>query len=226
MNRRLRFASLSIAVGLSLGWSAAARADEPSTAPATTGVSAKDAQEKEKTVVVELAADDGRATIERRVSTTSPSGLPLVETGIFSVGQWEHACVSPCQVKLDPKYAYRVAGDGLVPTDSFALRPGGSERVRVDAKMGSSSGRVAGMLTTGAGLFWMAAGGAALIATPILESEEAGSKGFRTAVFAGGVTALSAGVIATGVGLYLWLTNSSSARASQVASAAPVGPTR
>ena len=222
MNRRLRFASLSIAVGLSLGWSAAARADEP--APATTGVPAKDAQEKEKTVVVELAADDGRATIERRVSTTS--GLPLVETGIFSVGQWEHACVSPCQVKLDPKYAYRVAGDGLVPTDSFALRPGGAERVRVDAKMGSSSGRVAGMLTTGAGLFWMAAGGAALIATPILESEEAGSKGFRTAVFAGGVTALSAGVIATGMGLYLWLTNSSSARATQVASAAPVGPTR
>ena len=222
MNRRLRFASLSIAVGLSLGWSAAARADEP--APATTGVPAKDAQEKEKTVVVELAADDGRATIERRVSTTS--GLPLVETGIFSVGQWEHACVSPCQVKLDPKYAYRVAGDGLVPTDSFALRPGGAERVRVDAKMGSSSGRVAGMLTTGAGLFWMAAGGAALIATPILESEEAGSKGFRTAVFAGGVTALSAGVIATGVGLYLWLTNSSSARATQVASAAPMGPTR
>ena len=227
MNRCLRLASLSVAVSLSLGWSAAARADEPvapATAPATTGVPAKDAhaQEKDKGdtgkgVVVELAADDGRATIERRLSTASPSGLPLVETGVFSVGQWEHACVSPCQVKLDPKYAYRVAGDGLVPTDSFALRPGNADHVRVDAKMGSSSGRFAGMLTTGAGLFWMAAGGAALVATPVLESEDVGSKGFRTAVFAGGVTALSAGLIATGVGLYLWLTNASTARTSQVA---------
>ena len=32
--------------------------------------------------VVELASDDARATIERRVGTLSPSGIPLLETGV------------------------------------------------------------------------------------------------------------------------------------------------
>ncbi len=56
---------------------AAAHADEP-TAPATTGVA--------PTTVVELAADDQRATIERRVGTQSPSVLPIVETGVLNIG--------------------------------------------------------------------------------------------------------------------------------------------
>jgi hypothetical protein len=166
--------------------------------------------------VVQLDADDQRATIERRVGTQSPSGMPLVETGLFSVGQWEHACVAPCTLKLDTRYAYRVAGDGLVPTDSFAI-PQSADRVRVDAKMGSSTGRVAGALTTGAGILAIAAGGLALIATPILASEDVGSQGFRTGVLAGGVSAVSVGVLAVGIGTILWLTNGSTAH-TQVAS--------
>ncbi|MDB5214410.1 MAG: hypothetical protein JWO86_2337, partial [Myxococcaceae bacterium] len=171
----------------------------PAAAAATTG-----------TAVVQLDADDQRATIERRVGTQSPSGMPLLETGLFSVGQWEHACVAPCTLKLDTRYAYRVAGDGLVPTDSFSL-PHDADRVRVDAKMGSSTGRVAGVLMTGAGILAVAAGGVALIASPILASEDVGSQGFRTGVLAGGVGALSVGIIAIGVGTILWLTNGSTA---------------
>ncbi|MDB4935128.1 MAG: hypothetical protein JWP87_2100 [Labilithrix sp.] len=186
-----------------------ARADEPAPAPAAAPVTTG-------ATVVELDADDSRATIERRVGTQSPSGMPLLETGLFSVGQWEHACVAPCTMKLDTRYAYRVAGDGLVPTDSFAL-PHNGDRVRVDAKMGSSTGRVAGVLTTGAGVLAIAAGGLALIATPILHSEDVGSEGFRTGVLAGGIGALSVGVIAVGVGTFLWLTNGSTAH-TQVAS--------
>jgi hypothetical protein len=174
-----------------------ARADEPAAAPAT---------------VVQLDADDSRATIERRVGTQSPSGMPLLETGLFSVGQWEHACVSPCTLKLDTRYAYRVAGDGLVPTDSFAI-PQSANRVRVDARMGSSTRRVAGVVTTGAGVLAIAAGGLALIATPILHSEDVGSEGFRTGVLAGGIGAVSVGLLAVGVGAYLWLTNGSTAHA-------------
>jgi hypothetical protein len=173
--------------------------------------------------VVELTADDERATIERRVATSSPGGLPLLETGLFSVGHWEHACVAPCEVRLDPRYTYRVAGDGLVPTGSFAIHPsdaagaaGADTRVRVDAKMGSSTGRVAGVVSTAAGALAIAAGGAALVASPILASEDVGSEGFRSAVVAGGVGAVSVGVLAAGVGLFLWLTNGSSAHAQTV----------
>lgn len=181
---------------------AAAAASTPAAAPATT--------------IVQLDADDQRATIERRVGTQSPSGVPLLESGLLSVGQWEHACVSPCTVKLDPRYAYRVAGDGLVPTDSFSL-PRSGDHVRVDAKMGSSTGRLAGVVVTGGGLLAMGAGALALVATPILQSEDVGSDGFRTAVLAGGVGALSVGAIAVGVGTLLWLSNGSTAR-TQIAS--------
>ena len=166
--------------------------------------------------VVQLDADDNRATIERRVGTASPSGMPLLETGLFAIGQWQHACVAPCTLALDTRYSYRVAGDGLVPTDSFSL-PRTGDRVRVDAKMGSSTGRVAGALTTGGGLLAIAAGTVALVATPILHSEDVGSEGFRTGVLAGGIGAVSVGVIAVGVGAFLWLTNGSTAH-TQIAS--------
>lgn len=186
-------------------------------APAHAAPAAAVAASPSPSTVVQLDADDHRATIERRVGTVSPSGMPLVETGLFSVGQWEHACVSPCTVKLDPRYAYRVAGDGLVPTDSFSL-PRSGDRVRVDAKMGSSTGRVAGVLTVGGGILALGAGALALIATPILHSEEVGSEGFRTAVVAGGIGAVSIGAVAVAIGSYLWFTNGSSARTTEVAS--------
>lgn len=169
--------------------------------------------------VVELSADDGNATIEKRTGTTAPS-LGILETGILSVGQWQHACVAPCQMRLDPRFTYRVAGDGLVPTSSFVL-PRGEDRVRIDAKMGSSPARVSGMILTGAGAAAIALGGAALIASPILASEDAGSEGFRTAVLAGGIGAVSVGAIAATVGLFMWLSNGSSAYPRTVASSSP-----
>ncbi len=203
-------------------------ADTPAPAPAapsapsgvvvTTGVPAKAEQpQPEKGIAVELSADDGRATIERRVATSSPGGIPFVETGL-GVAHWEHTCVAPCaDVKLDPRYAYRVAGDGLVPTDSFALPRDG--RVRVDAKMGSSTGRIAGIVATGAGALAIVGGGLALAATPVLESEHVGSEGFRSAVLVGGIGAVSVGVVAASVGLFLWLANGSHAHTESVASA-------
>jgi len=162
---------------------------------------------------VELAADDARAAIERRVGTTSPGGLPLVETGVFSVGQWERACVAPCDIQLDPRYAYRVAGDGLVPTDAFGL-PRGGDRIRVDARMGSSTGRVAGGLAMGGGAALAAAGALALLVSPILASEDVGSEGFRTGMLVGGGTALAAGAVTAAAGLFLWLANGSIAHPS------------
>ncbi len=185
--------------------------------PAPAPASAPAAAAPAASAVVQLDADDHRATIERRVGTQSPSGMPLLETGFFSVGQWEHACVAPCTVKLDTRYSYRVAGDGLVPTDSFSL-PRSGDRVRVDAKMGSSTGRVTGVLTVGGGVLALGAGALALVATPILHSEDVGSEGFRTAVLTGGIGAVSIGAVAVAIGTYLWFTNSSSARTTEVAS--------
>lgn len=205
-----------------------AHADEPAPAapanvPVTTGVPANPAPAAPPPAnpttgpTVELSADDPRATIERRAGTSSPGGMPLLETGLFTVGHWESQCVAPCSVKLDPRYTYRVGGDGLVPTDGFAL-PRNGDRIRVDATMGSSTGRVAGAVATVGGAGLMALGTLALILTPIFESNDVGSDGFRTGLAVGGVSALSVGALAVGAGLYLWFANGSHAR-TQVASA-------
>lgn len=171
--------------------------------------------EDERGPLVELDADEGSATIERRTGTSGPTSLGIVETGMISVGHWQHACVAPCRMRLDPRYSYRVAGDGLVPSHAFTL-PQEQDKVRVDARMGSSPARVAGMLFTGAGALALAAGGAALVASPILASEDVGSEGFRTGVLAGGIGAVSVGAIAATVGLFLWLSNGSSAETRPV----------
>lgn len=227
---------VSSAVALSVAFSPpvtrVARADDSPTAgtttppalpaplPAPAPSASTDAPAPSSAPVVELTADDGRATIERRAATTSPT-VPLLETGVISMGHWEHACVAPCQARLDPRYVYRVAGDGLVPTDSFAL-PRGQDHVRVEAKMGSSVGRVFGVLATAGGALAIAGGGLALAATPILESEDVGSKGFRTGVLASGIGLVSVGVVSATVGLFLWLSNGSSAHASpSLASGSP-----
>jgi hypothetical protein len=189
---------------------ATARADDAPAAPAPTPIGPPAPALAGPAAVVELSADDGRATIERRVGTIGPSDMPLVETGVITVGQWEQACVAPCTVKLDTRYSYRVAGTGLVPTESFGL-PHSADRVRVEAKMGSSTGRVAGALTTGLGIGAIAVGGLALVATPILDSEDIGSDGVRTGVLAGGIGAVAIGAIAVGLGAFLWFTNGSTA---------------
>lgn len=218
MPRPAIFVSLVVAA---LSIPSIARAEEPEGAGGTAVGRAAPAPSMPDAPVVELSADDDRATIERRSSTTSPT-VPLLETGVVSMGHWEHACVAPCQLRLDPRYTYRVAGDGLVPSDSFAL-PRGEDRVRVEARMGSSVGRVLGVLATAGGALAIAGGGLALAATPVLESEDVGSKGFRTAVLAGGIGAVSLGAVAATVGLVLWLTNGSTARTEAVSPSRQAG---
>ncbi len=177
--------------------------------PQSTSTSPAPSGQGSETPVVELSSDASSATIERRMGTTS-STAPYFDTGAFSAAHWEHTCIAPCQLRLDTRYQYRVAGDGLVPTEGFGL-PRGPNRVRVDAKMGSSVGRVSGLVAAVGGAIAMTAGGLALAATPILDSEDVGSKGFRTGVLVSGVGALSVGAISVVAGLVLWLSNGSRA---------------
>lgn len=202
MARRPVFASFALALSFMIT-TTAAWADEAPAPPPPSRVELAGP-------LVELSADDERASIERRATTTSAIGLPLLETGVLAASGWEHACVAPCQVRLDARYAYRVAGDGLVPTPSFSL-PRGSDHVKVDATMGSSTGRIAGFVVGGAGALALLAGGAAVGTSLVLASEDVGSQGFRDVVLAGGITTAALGAVALGTGLLLWLTNGSNA---------------
>jgi len=176
------------------------------------GAKAADEKAAGKTVTVELQSSSAHATIEKRVGTTSLAALPFSDTSFGSVSHWEHACVAPCELKLDPHYAYRVAGDGLTPSDSFAL-PRNKEKVTLSADMGSSTARLGGMALTAIGIGSTLLGGTALVLSPVFESQDVGSKGFRTGVLAGGVVFLTAGVLELGMGLYLWMSNGTTVRA-------------
>ena len=196
-----------VAVAFAVSFTAAAAEEVTHPAekkPDPASFSAPEATPPKATVVVN--ADSNRATIERRVSTSSYSGLPLADASFGSVSQWEQVCVAPCERPLDKRHSYRIAGDGLVPSDSFTLPPD-RDRLRLDAKMGSSYGRLAGIGLTLVGASGMLLGGGAAIASPILESQDAGSKGLRTGLLAGGIAVLSAGLISAGIGAYLWATN-------------------
>jgi hypothetical protein len=163
-----------------------------------------------KSIAVELRANDGRATIERRKGTQSLSGLGLADLGIGGVTEWEPVCVAPCQAKLSPRDTYRVAGDGLVPSATFALPR--APHLRLDADLGSSRARVSGILATLAGAGAMALGSGALVASPFLADGDVGSQGFRTGVLAGGVGTLALGTVLVAVGVTLWATNATTLR--------------
>jgi hypothetical protein len=182
---------------VALACSTSAFAEEPPGAAAAPGP---------RPVTVVLRADDPHAMIERQKEVESYAGLPLKDASLFSIGTWEPACVTPCATKLDPRFSYRVAGDGLVPSESFTL-PQDADHLKLDAKMGSSMGRIGGGVLAVGGAAGVLLGAAALIATPILESQNAGSASLRTGVLAGGVVVSGAGVVALIAGVWLWLHN-------------------
>jgi hypothetical protein len=169
-----------------------ARAQEPAPVPS------------DPSPTVTLHASESGARLEKRTQTQTYGGLPFKDATLFGVATWEPACAAPCGTKLDPRFAYRVAGEGLVPSDAFAL-PAGRDNLAVDARMGSSTQRLAGIGLSGAGALGLLLGGAALVAVPILDDANVGDKTLRTGVLTGGLIFAGAGAIALVSGLWLWL---------------------
>lgn len=196
--KALRLTSITTLV---VFWTTSAHADESKPEPAA----------PPHGTTVDVVSDAPNATLEARTETLSPALPNVFDMGLLSVGHWSHVCVAPCRSTLDPRRAYRIAGDGLVPTSQFSIASSESH-VRVDAKMGSSTGRALGAVATGLGAGGILLGGLALGLSPVLASEDVGSEGFRTAVLAGGAGVLAIGAIALGAGLITFLNNGSSAR--------------
>ena len=165
-------------------------------------------------VVVVLHADAPGATIERRASVRSLSGLPIEEASIAGVATWVAECTAPCETKLDTKYTYRVAGDGLVPSGSFTLPQQGP--VVMDAEVGSATGRLGGLGIGALGAGGLVLGVAALAVTPILAEDHVGSPEVRTGVLAGGIAVTALGALAFGAGLWLWAHNETTVHSPQL----------
>jgi hypothetical protein len=156
-------------------------------------------------VFVHLRADDPRATLERRTKVETYSGLPIQDASIAGVATWTPECIAPCEKPIDPKYAYRVAGDGLVPSSTLVLPRSGD--VTVEARMGSAYQRLGGLALVGTGAGGVLLGVAALAVSPILANDDVGSPGVRSGIVAGGAALTGLGVLALGAGLWLWASN-------------------
>ena len=164
-------------------------------------------------VAVVLHADAPGATIERRASVRSFSGLPIEEASIAGVATWVAECTAPCETRLDTKYTYRVAGDGLVPSGSFTLPPEGP--VVVDAEVGSATGRLGGLGIGALGAGGLVLGVAALAVTPILAEDNVGTPEVRTGVLAGGIAVTALGALAFSAGVWLWSHNDTTIHSHQ-----------
>jgi hypothetical protein len=156
-------------------------------------------------VIVHLHADDPRATLERRSKVETYGGLPIKDASIAGVATWTPECVAPCEVAIDPRYAYRVGGDGLVPSSTFTLPRDGD--VTVDAQMGSAYKRLGGLALTGAGAGGIVLGVAALAVTPILANDNVGTPGVRSGILVSGAALTSLSAFVLGAGLWLWAQN-------------------
>jgi len=162
-------------------------------------------------VRVVLRADSPRATIEKRASLETYAGLPIKDAAIFGISTWTPECTAPCDVKLDPKYTYRVAGEGLVPSDSFVLPHDGGPVV-MDARMGTAVGRLGGVGLSALGAGGLVLGATAMAVTPILANDDVGTSAVRTGVLASGVAVTALGAIVLGAGIWLWTHNETTVR--------------
>lgn len=209
----------SLFVAFSMGFavvvsSAEASADEatppPEGHPAAVTAPPKRSFEDAEEITVELRANDGRATLERRKSTTSFSGLALPDLAIGGLTEWETVCVAPCAMPVSTRSTYRVAGDGLVPSSTFALPR--TPHLRLDADLGSSRSRISGALLGIAGAGALVLGASASIASPILAANDVGGEALHTGLLAGGIGTVAVGAVLLAVGIGLYFTNESTLR--------------
>jgi hypothetical protein len=197
MRHSWRLGELFVTCALALAVTRPAMAEE------ATDVAPVAATHGDAPVTLVLHADTPRATLERRASVETYAGLPIKDASIAGIATWTPECTSPCEAKLDPKYTYRIGGDGLVPSSSFVL-PHGEGPVVVDAKMGSALGRLGGLGLSAAGAGGMILGATAVAVTPILAQDNVGTEGVRTGVLASGIAVATLSALVFGAGLWLW----------------------
>jgi len=169
-------------------------------------------------VVVSFTSDDPKATLQRYVGSgdvavdyVTPYGT-TVATGDAELSLYRDVCSSPCTQHVSPEGRFRVAGEGLIPTESFTLSKGGPNHVA--ASMSSRGKRTAGKVLTiytGApitvvGALLLLAGAAAQPGAPCAGCVDAHASLLLWGGIVGGV-----GATMLTIGIILWATSGSSA---------------
>ncbi len=116
----------------------------------------------------------------------------------FDDARWRYVnvCTGGCTELLVPNGVYRVAGDGLLPTGGFPLRPG--VKNVIDTSMTAKSHHYAGTVLVGLGAPFFGLGTLFLVlgaATPSWESLQSASLAVGASLSIAGATMLVSGIV-------------------------------
>jgi hypothetical protein len=120
-------------------------------------------------------------------------GLPVLEARADDSG-WQIVCVPPCSRRLDAGASYRIGGEGVVASSPFSL-PLTTDRVTVDAYVGSPLLRDVGTVLVLGG-FAFAAGGGALLLVPSGRGDRSEQNVVGAGFLVGGLLTLGVGLVA------------------------------
>ncbi len=158
-----RLVSSAALAAFALSLSPAARADEPRSPGA--GEAARtdldgDSDGPPSGVRTTVHSNDPRALVQQKTGNVELTlmGDDGLEQGTGEI--WTTVCSAPCRRALDPRGTFRVAGDGITPSDDFQLAE--RDAVDLDVHAGSQARRSGGWIATAGGAA-LAVGGAAML---------------------------------------------------------------
>jgi hypothetical protein len=169
------------------------------------------------TVEVSFESDDSHATLQRYVGSgevtvdyVTAYGTTL-GSGDGEMAMYRDVCVASCTERIPAGGRFRVAGQGLIPTDSFVLHS--NESNQITASMSSRGKRRAGQYLTLFGAAPTLIGAGLLVAAPGSSSVAAcnGCVNLQASLFLWGGIVTGVGVTMLVVGIVLWATSGSTA---------------
>ncbi len=169
-------------------------------------------------VDVSFTSDDPKATLQQYVGSggvtvdyVTPYGTTL-GSGDAELGLFRDVCTSACTQRVSSAGRFRVAGEGLIPTDSFTLQKSGPNQV--SASMSSRGKRTAGkVLTIYTGAPFTAIGALVLVAGAVATPGApcAGCVDAHASLLLWGGIITGVSVTMLTIGIILWATSGSSA---------------
>jgi hypothetical protein len=143
---------------------------------------------------------EGMATGDPTVGQAPPIYDPPAAYGPYWVSDWERICITPCHKPVASGGIYRIAGDGVSPSEGFPLE---GPRANLQVSTGSSSARSAGTYMAVFG-FLLAATGGVFLAMSLVSNEKESVDEDQAAIVASTVGIIGGSVIGlAGVGLVL-----------------------
>jgi hypothetical protein len=143
---------------------------------------------------------EGMATGDPTVGQAPPIYDPPAAYGPYWVSDWERICITPCHKPVASGGIYRIAGDGVSPSEGFPIE---GPRANLKVSTGSSSARSAGTYMAVFG-FLLAATGGVFLAMSLVSNEKESVDEDEAAIVASTAGIIGGSVIGlAGVGLVL-----------------------